>query len=45
MAFIEKRSGRYRARYRDPAGRLTSRTFTRKVGQLEELENHEERLQ
>ena len=31
MGFIEKRSGGYRARYRDPAGQLTSRTFRRKV--------------
>ena len=31
MGFIEKRSGNYRARYRDPLGRLTSKTFTRKA--------------
>lgn len=31
MGFIEKRNGGYRARYRDPAGHLTSRTFRRKV--------------
>ncbi len=31
MGFIEKRSGGYRARYRDPLGRLTSKTFTRKA--------------
>ncbi|HEX9992283.1 MAG TPA: tyrosine-type recombinase/integrase [Acidimicrobiales bacterium] len=31
MGFVEKRSGAYRARYRDPLGRLTSRTFARKV--------------
>ncbi len=31
MGFIEKRSGAYRARYRDPLGRLTSKTFTRKA--------------
>ena len=31
MGFIEMRSGGYRARYRDPLGRLTSKTFTRKV--------------
>jgi integrase len=30
MGFIEKRSGRYRARYRDPLGRSRSETFTRK---------------
>ena len=31
MGFIEKRSGRYRARYRDPLGRQRSETFTRKA--------------
>ena len=31
MGFIEKRSGGYRARYRDPLGRLPSKTFTRKA--------------
>jgi hypothetical protein len=31
MGFIEKRSGGYRARYRDPLGHLTSKTFTRKA--------------
>jgi len=31
LGFIEKRSGGYRARYRDPLGRLTSKTFTRKA--------------
>src|SRR5687767_5727496 len=31
MGFIEKRSGGYRARYRNPVGRLTSKTFTRKA--------------
>lgn len=31
MGFVEKRSGRYRARYRDPLGRQRSETFTRKV--------------
>jgi integrase len=31
MGFVEKRSGNYRVRYRDPAGKLTSRTFKRKV--------------
>lgn len=29
--FIEKRSGRYRARYRHPLGRQRSETFTRKA--------------
>ncbi|HEX9683216.1 MAG TPA: tyrosine-type recombinase/integrase [Acidimicrobiales bacterium] len=31
MGFVEKRSGRYRARYRDPLGRQRSQTFTRKT--------------
>ncbi len=31
MGFIEKRSGRYRARYRDPLGSQRSETFTRKA--------------
>jgi integrase len=31
MGFIEKRSGSYRARYRDPLGKLTSKTFTHKA--------------
>jgi hypothetical protein len=31
MGFIERRSGRYRARYRDPLGRQRSETFTRKA--------------
>jgi len=31
MGFIEKRSGRYRARYRDPLGRQRSETLTRKA--------------
>ncbi len=31
MGFIEKRSGGHRARYGDPLGRLTSKTFTRKA--------------
>ncbi len=31
MGFIEKRSGGYRARYRDPLGHLRSKTFTRKA--------------
>ena len=31
MGFIGKRSGGYRARYRGPLGRLTSKTFTRKA--------------
>ena len=30
MGFIEKRDGRYRARYRDPLGRQRCETFTRK---------------
>lgn len=29
MGFVEKRGGRYRARYRDPLGRQRSETFTR----------------
>ncbi len=31
MGFVEKRRGRYRARYRDPLGRQRSETFTRKA--------------
>lgn len=31
MASIERRSGRYRVKYRDPLGRQRSRTFTRKA--------------
>jgi integrase len=31
MGFIEKRSGRYRARYRDPLGHQRSETFTRRA--------------
>ena len=31
MAAIEKRSGKYRVRYRDPTGHQRSRTFRRKV--------------
>jgi integrase len=31
MGYVQKRSGRYRARYRDPLGRMTSKTFARKA--------------
>jgi hypothetical protein len=31
MGFIEKRNGRYRARYRDPLGQQRSETFIRKA--------------
>ncbi|MBV9412069.1 MAG: site-specific integrase, partial [Acidimicrobiia bacterium] len=31
MGYIEKRGSRYRARYRDPLGRLTSEAFVRKA--------------
>ncbi|MCU1485746.1 MAG: integrase family protein, partial [Actinomycetia bacterium] len=31
MGYVEKRSGRYRARYRDPVGRQRSETFTHKA--------------
>ena len=31
MGFVEKRNGRYRARYRDPIGRQRCETFTRKA--------------
>ena len=31
MGHIERRTGRYRARYRDPLGRSLSKTFTRKA--------------
>ena len=27
MSYIKKRNGKYRARYRDPLGRMTSTTF------------------
>jgi hypothetical protein len=30
MGLIERREGKYRARYRDPLGRQRSRTFSRK---------------
>ena len=31
VGFVENRNSRYRARYRDPLGRLTSKTFVRKA--------------
>jgi site-specific recombinase XerC len=31
VGYIEKRNGKYRARYRDPLGRITSKSFTRKA--------------
>ena len=31
MGHIEKRNGKYRARYRDPLGRSHSKMFTRKA--------------
>lgn len=31
MGFIEKRNGRYRARYRDPLGDQRCKTFTRRA--------------
>ncbi len=31
MSYIQKRNGRYRARYRDPLGRMTSATFDHKA--------------
>jgi integrase len=31
MGYVQKHRGKYRARYRDPAGRMTSRTFVRKT--------------
>ena len=31
MGFIQKRNGRYRARYRDPLGRQRSETFRLKA--------------
>jgi hypothetical protein len=31
MGYIQKRSGRYRARFRDPLGRVHSKTFARKA--------------
>jgi hypothetical protein len=31
MGFIERRSGKYRARYRDPLGHPRCKTFTRKA--------------
>ena len=31
MGYVEKRSGGYRARYRDPLGRQRSKTFARKA--------------
>jgi hypothetical protein len=34
MSYVERRNGRYRARYRDPLGRVTSNTFDRKADAL-----------
>jgi len=31
MSYVERRNGSYRARYRDPLGRVTSTTFDRKA--------------
>ena len=31
MSYVQKRNGRYRARYRDPLGRITSSTFDLKA--------------
>ena len=31
MGYVQKHRGKYRARYRDPVGRVTSRTFPRKA--------------
>ena len=31
MAYIQKRQGKYRARFSDPLGAVHSRTFTRKA--------------
>src|SRR5256885_13577250 len=31
MGYVEKQRGKYRARYRDPSGRTTSKTFPRKA--------------
>ena len=31
LGYVQKRDGRYRARYRDPVGKMTSRTFLRKA--------------
>ncbi len=31
MSYVQKRNGRYRARYRDPLGRMTSTTFDHKL--------------
>jgi integrase len=31
LGYVEKQRGKYRARYRDPSGRITSRTFPRKA--------------
>jgi hypothetical protein len=31
MGYVEKQRGRYRARYRDPLGRVTSTTFDRRA--------------
>jgi integrase len=31
LGYVQKRNGRYRARYRDPIGKMTSRTFLRKA--------------
>ncbi len=31
MSYIQKRDGKYRARYKDPLGKTLSRTFARKA--------------
>src|SRR5215831_19190639 len=31
LGYVEKQRGKYRARYRDPSGRITSKTFVRKA--------------
>ena len=46
MGYIERRNGKYRARYRDPLGRAHSKTFTRKADAerfVREMETEKER--
>jgi hypothetical protein len=46
LGYIERRSGKYRGRYRDPLGRAHSKTFTRKADAdrfVREMETEKER--
>ena len=46
MGSVERRNGKYRARYRDPLGRAHSKTFSRKADAdrfVREMETEKER--